>query len=83
MSSGANFKFLVEQMDLDEVSVVSWDYPAQGMATVNTVKRGGRASDCLEEQNLLSLKTFCNSSGHIAYHNIRPLVTRVTSSCGP
>jgi hypothetical protein len=40
MSSGANFKFLAEKMDLDKVSVVSWDYPAQGLATGNTVKRG-------------------------------------------
>ena len=78
MSSGANFKFLAEKMDLDELSVISWDYPGQGKATV---KRGG--SERLEQRNLLSLKTFCNSSGQIAYHNTRPLVTRVTGLCGP
>ncbi|CAG5106369.1 Oidioi.mRNA.OKI2018_I69.chr1.g2810.t1.cds [Oikopleura dioica] len=31
MSSGANFKFLAEKLvDLEDVSVVSWDYPGQG-----------------------------------------------------
>lgn len=81
MSSGANFKFLAEKMDLDKVSVVSWDYPAQGLATL--YRQYSKTGMCLEQRNLLSLKTFCNSSGQIAYHNTRPLVTRVTGLCGP